>query len=112
MNQSTAIAGFAALAHDARLSVFRVLVQHAPKGIPAMEIGRILDIKPSTLSGHLAALKRAGLITVRRQHRELHYAPDLSCMNALVLFLLQDCCAGHSEACSGLATSLQADVGP
>ena len=66
MEQTAAIDAFSALAHDTRLKIFRLLVQRGPGGTPAMEIGRLLDIKPSTLSGHLAALKRAGLVTSKR----------------------------------------------
>ena len=102
MNQSSAIDAFSALAHDTRLEIFRLLVQRGPKGTPAMEVGRLLDIKPSTLSGHLATLKRAGLVSAERQHREIQYAPRLDAVNGLVRFLLEDCCGGDRNACAGL----------
>lgn len=103
MDQPLAIDAFSALAHDSRLSIFRLLVQRGPRGTPAMEVGRILNLKPSTLSGHLAALKRAGLVTAERQHREVLYAPNFDAVNGLVRFLLQDCCGGDETACAGLA---------
>ena len=102
MNQTLAIDAFGALAHDSRLSIFRLLVQRGPGGTPAMELGRILDLKPSTLSGHLATLKRAGLVTTQRQHREVRYAPNFDAVSGLVRFLVQDCCGGDETACAGL----------
>ncbi|WP_428926539.1 ArsR/SmtB family transcription factor [Marinibacterium sp. SX1] len=105
MDQTLAIDAFAALAHETRLSVFRLLVQRGPSGTPAMEVGRLLDLKPSTLSGHLSALKRAGLVTAERKHREILYAPNLGAVNGLVTFLLQDCCGGDATACAGLVVA-------
>ncbi|MBK5924686.1 helix-turn-helix transcriptional regulator [Rhodovulum sulfidophilum] len=102
MNQSHAIDAFGALAHDTRLQIFRLLVQRGPMGTPAMEVGRLLDLKPSTLSGHLATLKRAGLVETERQHREVLYSPRFDAVNGLVRFLLEDCCGGDEDACAGL----------
>lgn len=102
MDQNLAIDAFGALAHDTRLAIFRLLVQRGPDGTPAMEVGRLLNLKPSTLSGHLAVLKRAGLVTSERQHREVFYAPSFQAVNGLVQFLLQDCCGGDNAACAGL----------
>ncbi|WP_353335471.1 ArsR/SmtB family transcription factor [Pseudooceanicola nitratireducens] len=108
MKQTLAIDAFSALAHDTRLDIFRLLVKRGPMGTPAMEIGRLLDIKPSTLSGHLATLKRAGLVSSERQHREIQYAPRLEAVNGLVRFLLEDCCGGDQNACAGIDLPAQA----
>ncbi|MBB97274.1 MAG: transcriptional regulator [Rhodobacteraceae bacterium] len=102
MNQNVAIDAFGALAHDTRLSIFRLLVQRGPNGTPAMEVGRLMDLKPSTVSGHLSTLRRAGLVTTERKHREVLYAPNLGAVNGLVTFLLQDCCGGDAQACQGV----------
>jgi len=102
MDQSLATDAFGALAHGTRLQIFRLLVQRGPAGTPAMEVGRLLDLKPSTLSGHLATLKRAGLVSAERQHREILYAPRFDAVNGLVRFLLEDCCGGDETACAGL----------
>ncbi|NNJ73939.1 MAG: helix-turn-helix transcriptional regulator, partial [Anderseniella sp.] len=74
MNQDSAIDVFAALAQPTRLSVFRFLVQRSPAGIPALEIARQLGVVPSTLSGHLAILKRSGVLKATRHQKEIHYA--------------------------------------
>lgn len=103
LSPTLAIDAFGALAHDSRLAIFRLLVQRGPGGTPAMEVGRLLDLKPSTVSGHLATLKRAGLVTTERQHREVLYAPSFDAVNGLVRFLLQDCCGGDAMACAGVS---------
>ena len=108
MKQTLAIDAFSALAHDTRLDIFRLLVKRGPMGTPAMEIGRLRDIKPSALSGHLATLKRAGLVSSERQHREIQYAPRLEAVNGLVRFLLEDCCGGDQNACAGIDLPAQA----
>ncbi|AJE45970.1 ArsR/SmtB family transcription factor [Celeribacter indicus] len=102
MKQDLAIDAFGALAHGTRLAIFRLLVRRGPGGTPAMEVGRLLDLKPSTVSGHLSILKRAGLVTAQRQQREVLYAPDLETVNDLVTFLLEDCCGGDETACRNI----------
>ena len=99
MEQDNAIEAFAALAQPTRLEAFRLLVRVGPKGLPALEISRKLGTKSSTLSGHLAILKRAGVLTVTRHQREIHYAANLSSVNSLVQFLIADCCGGQIENC-------------
>ena len=48
--------------------------------MPVGEISQQLGIVASTLSGHLAALRRVGLITAIRQRREIHYSANLDAM--------------------------------
>mgnify|MGYP000996482991 FL=1 len=52
----------------------------------------------STLSFHLAHLRRAGLVSQRRDGRSLIYAADFAAMNALVGYLTDNCCGGASCA--------------
>ncbi|MGH1578801.1 ArsR/SmtB family transcription factor [Planktotalea sp.] len=107
MKQADAIDALAALAQPSRLDAFRLLVQVGPQGLPALEISRRLGTKPSTLSGHLAILKRAGVLTSTRHQREIHYAANLASVNALVQFLLADCCGGQFENCSEIVALLE-----
>ena len=106
MDQETAIAAFAALAHPTRLAVFQLLVREVPAGVPALTIADRLGAKPSTLSGHLAILKRAGLLTSSRHQREIRYAANLPAMNTLVAFVLSDCCGGRVQNCRDILTLL------
>lgn len=59
-----------ALAHPARL---RVLAMLRPGELCACQIGALLELAPSTVSAHLAALRRGGLIAERRDGRWVHY---------------------------------------
>ena len=52
MEEPTAIDAFAALAHQHRLAVFRILVRTGPNGLAAGEIAARLDVPPSSLSFH------------------------------------------------------------
>ena len=107
MDQANAIDAFAALAQPTRLEAFRLLVRVGPQGLPALEISRQLGTKPSTLSGHLSILKRAGVLTATRHQREIHYAANLSSVNELVQFLISDCCGGQFENCGEIVALLE-----
>jgi len=107
MREPDAIEVFSALAQPTRIATFRLLVRVGPKGLPALEISRQLGTKPSTLSGHLAILKRAGALTARRHQREIHYAANLVTVNALVQFLIADCCDGKIENCNEIVALLE-----
>jgi len=107
MDQDRAIAAFAALAQASRMAIFRLLVRAGPDGLQVGEIGRRLQIVPSTLSGHLSVLKQAGLLTATRKQREIHYAANLAVANDLIGFLLADCCDGRLENCSEILSLLE-----
>ena len=94
MHASTAINALAALAQEHRLALFRLLVQAGAEGMPAGAIAAALSVPNSSLSFHLATLTRAGLIRQQRQHRSLIYSADYAAMNALVGYLMENCCAG------------------
>lgn len=107
MDQESATEIFAALAQDSRFAVYRLLVRKGPDGLPVGEISRALGIVPSTLSGHLGVLKRAGLLKSTRHKREIHYAADLGAMSELVRFMLEDCCGGRVENCGEIVSLLE-----
>ncbi|HYX62953.1 MAG TPA: metalloregulator ArsR/SmtB family transcription factor [Burkholderiales bacterium] len=88
----------AALAHDSRLRVFRLLVEAGPDGLAAGAIGEKLELPPATLSFHLAHLSRTGLVRGRQEGRFVIYSADFQSMNALVGFLTENCCGGRSCA--------------
>lgn len=106
MEITTAIASFAALSQDTRLKAFRLLVNQEPEGLPAGEIARRLFVPHNTMSAHLAILARSGWVTSKRQSRQIIYRASLSHMQAVIQFLLQDCCAGNPELCASLMDSL------
>jgi ArsR family transcriptional regulator len=94
MKAESAIASLSALAQDHRLAVFRLLVQAGDNGMPAGAIADTLNVPNSSLSFHLAQLRNAGLILQERQHRSLIYRANYPAMNALVGYLMENCCAG------------------
>jgi ArsR family transcriptional regulator len=94
MEKQTAIGALAALAHETRLDVFRLLVRAGSEGLPAGAVGEQLGIPAATLSFHLKELKGAGLIRCEREGRSRIYSPDFAAMNQLLGFLTENCCAG------------------
>jgi len=110
MDQDSAIGAFGALAQTSRMAIYRLLVRAGPEGLQVGEISRRLEIVPSTLSGHLAVLKRAGLLEATRHQREIHYAANLGVVNDLVTFLLADCCDGRVDNCSEIMSLLEPDT--
>lgn len=84
----------AALGHDARLSIFRLLVRAGEEGLRVSDIGTHLGMPPSTLAHHLSALVDAGLVKQERQGREVLNRVDYPAMHRLLAFLTAECCAG------------------
>lgn len=101
-----AVDALGALAHETRLSVFRLLVKAGPEGMIAGAIAEHQGVPPSTLSHHLATLERAGLVQSERESRLIHYRADYPGMRRLLMFLMQDCCQGAPEMCGDLLGSL------
>lgn len=93
MKTETAVERLAALAHDSRLALFRLLVRKGSDGVAAGEIAERLAIAKPTLSFHLAQLERAGLVRARREGRSIFYAADYEAISALVGYLYESCCA-------------------
>ena len=89
-----AVDALGALAQEHRLSLFRLLVQAGDDGLAAGAIAERLGVPNSSLSFHLGYLTRAGLIIQRREGRSLIYTADYAAMNALVGYLVENCCAG------------------
>tara|TARA_B100001123_G_scaffold444160_1_gene592171 strand:+ start:255 stop:581 length:327 start_codon:yes stop_codon:yes gene_type:complete len=93
----------AALGHDTRLAVYRLLVKAGNDGLNVGEIGAHLDCPPSTLAHHLSALVDAGLVLQERQGRQIVNRADYDAMNRTVGFLTAECCTGVSLACDSVA---------
>ena len=97
MNANDVIEALGALAHEHRLGIYRLLVQQGPVGMPAGRIASKVGLVPSSLTFHLQALQRAGLISQRRESRQLIYSADFDVMNGVVGYLTENCCAGSGE---------------
>jgi len=94
MEFTTASERLAALGHETRLAIFRLLVQAGPKGVNAGLVGEKLEIPPPTLSFHLAHLSRVGLIKGRQESRFIYYVADYGAMDELLAYLTANCCQG------------------
>lgn len=92
MEMSNVVGALAALAQDTRLAVYRLLVEHAPDGLPAGQVAERLGIPPPSLSFHLKELSHAGLVLSRQEGRFVWYRADLEAMDGLVAYLTENCC--------------------
>jgi DNA-binding transcriptional ArsR family regulator len=99
MKTPAVIEALAALAHEYRLAIYRLLVARGPEGLPAGLIGERVGLVPSSLTFHLQALRRAGLIRQARASRQLIYSADYAVMNELVGYLTDNCCAADAAGC-------------
>ena len=106
MESEQAILALAALAQTTRLDVFRLLAKHEPEGLAAGDIAKALAVPQNTMSSHLAILSRAGLVSAQRFSRSIVYRADLAQFQAVVLFMLKDCCDGRPEICAPVIEGL------
>lgn len=95
MKTSYAVDSLAALAQETRLNIFRLLVRHAPKGVPAGAIARRLRLPGPTLSFHLNVLAAADLIEPHKNGRSISYSAKVDSVNRLTAFLMEKCCGGR-----------------
>jgi len=100
MDSETAVPALTALAQPSRLAVFRWLVELGPEGACPGDIAEKLVIPAATLSFHLKALQRAGLIEADKSGRFIRYRANFAAMRALIDFLSKDCCGGDPSKCA------------
>lgn len=93
----------AALGHDVRLSIFRLLAKAGADGLRISDIGAHPGLAPSTLARHLSALVDAGPVTQAKQGREVVNRVDFATMKGLASFLTSECCTGVALAPTGTA---------
>ncbi len=99
MKHTRAVTSLAALAHQHRLAIFRLLVKQGSSGMPAGEIADRVGISATNTSFHLKELERAGLLRATRQGRQVLYAVHVDGMRKLLTYLTEDCCQGRPELC-------------
>ena len=86
----THVEAFKALGHLTRLQVLFYLVR-AGKEVPVGEIQAAVEIPGPTLSHHLDALRRAGLVESRKEERYIYYSVQRETATTLAR-LLTACC--------------------
>lgn len=97
LSEDLAADALAALGNRTRLRLLRLLVRAGGDGLNVGELQRRLSVPASTLSHHLAALHRAGLIVQDKQGREVISSADTTAIKELGDFLLEECCRGFDE---------------
>lgn len=100
LDLAIAASALAALGHETRLAVFRLLVEAGEGGLQPGRIADALKLPASSLSFHLMHLQHAGLVSHRREGRGLIYTTRYDVMEALVGYLLENCCRGAGGECT------------
>jgi ArsR family transcriptional regulator len=110
MSTEQVLAALGALAQETRLDIFRYLVEVSPCAVPVGQIAERLNVPWTTLSFQLKTLQHAGLLERKRQSRSILYSANLGTMNAVMAYLMENCCSGHPEQCALPTCELQ-DLG-
>ncbi len=94
MEEQDVVKALAALAQESRLRVFRTLVVAGPLGLTPGALSEELGVAATTLSFHLKELMHAGLVSQRRDGRNLIYRAAYERMNEVLAYLTAHCCQG------------------
>lgn len=112
MDETAALAAFAALSQETRLRIVRMLVKAGPDGMTAGAIGEAVNATTSRLSFHLTHLEHAGLVSSRREGRFIIYSAAYPSLAGVVEFLMRDCCQGHPDICAPAVAALSCECAP
>ena len=110
MEQRQVLAALAALAHETRLDLIRLLMPAGDAGMPAGQIAQALGLAAPRLSFHLSALEQAGLLRSRKVARNVIYSVDVSGIGRTISYLLNDCCQDHPEVLATCAHGRSSDT--
>lgn len=97
MENKAAVAALAALAFETRLEAVQLLATVGDEGLAAGELSRRLGVQQNTLSDHLGALARAGILTTERRSRSIIYRANPDAVSELISFL-DERCKGRARA--------------
>ena len=98
MKSNDALAALGALAHPTRLELFRRLIRAGRAGLGVGELRAATALPGATLTNHLNVLRQARLVLDQREGRAIRCSADYARMDALVGFLMENCCAGDADA--------------
>ncbi|WP_296448023.1 ArsR/SmtB family transcription factor [Rhodoferax sp. UBA5149] len=111
MDKLSATTVFESLSSGVRLDIYRLLVRVGPQGMVAGEIATALEVPPTNLSFHLKALTQAQLVSVVQEGRFQRYRASLGLIQELIVYLTQECCAGHPEQCAAICQPISCPQG-
>lgn len=95
MKIEKAAAQLAELGHVTRLEIYRILIRAGQDGLPVSSVQAKLNIPGSTLSHHIARLVNVGLVMQTREGRVLRCQAQYQQLDALIVFLSEECCQGN-----------------
>lgn len=98
MESNIALDCLNALAHESRLTLFRMLVEAGDEGMSVGELAEATEMAGATLTNHLNILRRAGMVLDERRGRVIQCRAHYAQMNQLIGFLTENCCAGSTSA--------------
>lgn len=99
MNIKDQAARLEALGNPTRLEIYRLLVRAGETGLSVGRIQSKLDMAASTLSHHLKSLVIVGLVRQDRDGTTLMCRANFPVMQALVAFLVAECCVDEAACC-------------
>ena len=99
MKSKNAVKTLAAMAHEGRLKLLKLLIQAGDTGVGSGELAKKARIGATTASAQLLTLSNAGLVRSERQGRRITYFANYKTLGGLMGFLLHDCCANRQEVC-------------
>ena len=95
MNETDVVKALGALAQETRLKLFRLLVVAGKDGLTPGHMAETLEVAPTALSFHLKELSHTGLVSTKRDGRNIIYRAEFAAMDALLAFLTAECCQGQ-----------------
>ncbi|RYZ92216.1 MAG: ArsR family transcriptional regulator [Proteobacteria bacterium] len=98
MELTDALEAFASLSQETRLRVFKLVIEFGGSGLGPKQMLEELKIPDNTLSFHLSHLVKSGLISSRREGRQLFYTPNTNVVDGLIDFLKENCCVRDSKS--------------
>ncbi|WP_370331764.1 Rv2640c family ArsR-like transcriptional regulator [Mycolicibacterium hippocampi] len=82
-----------ALADPARVKIMSLLYSSAAGAENSGDLAVVLGLGESTVSHHLAQLRRAGFVESERRGMNVYHRPATDALGALCAVLNPDCCA-------------------
>ncbi len=92
-----ALEAFASLSQETRLRVFKLIIEFGDAGLAPKQMAKELKIPDNTLSFHLSHLTNSGLISSKREGRQLFYSANTELVNGLIDFLKENCCSRDTK---------------
>ncbi|MGE4595020.1 MAG: helix-turn-helix domain-containing protein [Gammaproteobacteria bacterium] len=93
MNDDEIVKVLSELGNKTRLDIYRLLISYGDEGLLVGEIGKHLDIPPSTLNFHLKGLVSAELVSQVKQSRSIVCYAQLSKLSEVLNTLQSECCS-------------------